>query len=258
MGKARIGFVGTGFMGQCAHLQNYAQLPDECEVTAIAEVRPELGRKVAARYGIANVYANHSQMLEREELDGIVASQPFWRHGVLLPDLFRAGVPVFTEKPLSCSVEAGEAIVKALQSSGSRYYVGYHKRSDPASLYARREIERIVESGELGALRYVLESIERGSCTAFNLANINCGPTYIRRIYALAESAGIKCLIGTDQESTLGIAGHLHVGASVPNLDLPCDPMGTMLYTESPAKETDPRRRHLLDGTRWSWPGYRA
>ena len=81
--------------------------------------------------------------------------QPFWRHGVLLPDLFRAGVPVFTEKPLSCSVEAGEAIVKALQSSSSRYYVGYHKRSDPASLYARREIERLVESGELGALRYV-------------------------------------------------------------------------------------------------------
>ena len=155
MGKARIGFVGTGFMGQCAHLQNYAQLPDECEVTALAEVRPELGRKVAARYGIANVYANHSQMLEQEELDGIVASQPFWRHGVLLPDLFRAGVPVFTEKPLSCSVEAGEAIVKALQSSSSRYYVGYHKRSDPASLYARREIERLVESGELGALRYV-------------------------------------------------------------------------------------------------------
>jgi L-alanine-DL-glutamate epimerase-like enolase superfamily enzyme len=82
-----------------------------------------------------------------------------------------------------------------------------------------------------------LESIERGACTAFNLCNINCGPTYIRRIYALAESAGIYCLIGTDQESTLGIAGQLHVGASVPNLDLPCDPMGPMLYTASPAKE---------------------
>ena len=88
-----------------------------------------------------------------------------------------------------------------------------------------------------GSLERGLESIERGSCTAFNLCNINCGPTYIRRIYALAESAGILCLIGTDQESTLGIAGQLHVGASMPNLDLPCDPMGPMLYTESPAKE---------------------
>ena len=89
----------------------------------------------------------------------------------------------------------------------------------------------------ISSLETGLEAIERGACTAFNLCNINCGPTYIRRIYALAEAAGIKCLIGTDQESTLGIAGQLHVGASVPNLDLPCDPMGPMLYTESPARE---------------------
>ena len=82
-----------------------------------------------------------------------------------------------------------------------------------------------------------LESIERGACTAFNLCNVFCGPTYIRRLYALAESAGIYCTIGTDQESTLGTAGQLHLGASMPNLSLPCDPMGPMLYTASPAKE---------------------
>ena len=37
MSKPRIGFVGVGGMGQCAHLRNYATLPD-CEVVAIAEV----------------------------------------------------------------------------------------------------------------------------------------------------------------------------------------------------------------------------
>ena len=86
-------------------------------------------------------------------------------------------------------------------------------------------------------LQLGLEYIDRGACTAFNLCCVNCGPTYIRRLYALAESASIKTIIGTDQESTLGIAGQLHLGASVPNLDLPCDPMGPMLYTKSPAKE---------------------
>ena len=88
----------------------------------------------------------------------------------------------------------------------------------------------------INSLQLGMEAIERSACTAFNLCCINCGPTYIRRLYALAESAGIKCLIGTDQESTLGIAGQLHLAASVPNLDLPCDPMGPVLYTESPAK----------------------
>ena len=48
--KVRIGFVGVGNMGQAAHLRNYAMMP-ECEVVARAEVKPELARKVAARWG---------------------------------------------------------------------------------------------------------------------------------------------------------------------------------------------------------------
>ena len=79
--------------------------------------------------------------------------------------------------------------------------------------------------------------MERGACTVFNLACITCGPTYIRRLFALAECAGLKCLIGTDQESTLGTAAQVHVGVAMPNLDLPCDPMGPVLYTASPARE---------------------
>ena len=45
----RLGFVGVGNMGQCAHLLNYTDL-DGCQVVAIAEVRPELAARVASRY----------------------------------------------------------------------------------------------------------------------------------------------------------------------------------------------------------------
>jgi len=154
MAKVRIGFVGVGFMGQCAHLRNYAVLPD-CDVVAIAELRQELARSVAARYGVARVYHSHEEMLAREELDGIVASQPYHRHGMLVPELLGAGVPVFTEKPLARSVEAGQRIVSVLEQSGGRYLVGYHKRSDPATMCAKSEIEKYKSSGELGPLRYV-------------------------------------------------------------------------------------------------------
>ena len=51
-----------------------------------------------------------------------------------------------------------------------------------------------------------------------------------------AEAAGLRCLIGTDQESTMGTAAQIHVGVSMPNLPLPCDPMGPVLYMASPAK----------------------
>jgi predicted dehydrogenase len=146
--------VGVGGMGQCAHLKNYVTVPD-CEVVAIAEVRQGLGKKVAARYNVAHVYPSHVEMLAAEKLDGIVASQPFTRHGVIVPELLKAGIPIFTEKPLAASLEVGENILKTLQNSSSWHMVGYHKRSDPASAYARAEIQRLKASGELGRLTYI-------------------------------------------------------------------------------------------------------
>ena len=63
--KVRIGFVGVGGMGQCAHLRNYATLP-ECEVVAIAEIRQEMGKRVAAKYGVPKTYPDHAAMLAAE------------------------------------------------------------------------------------------------------------------------------------------------------------------------------------------------
>lgn len=152
--KVRIGFVGVGGMGQCAHLKNYVTL-ENCEVVALAEIRPALGQKVAARYGIPHVYPSHAEMLASEKLDGIVASQPFTRHGVIVPELLKAGIPVFTEKPIAASVEVGEKIVEAVRKSGAWHMVGYHKRSDPATMLARKEIDRLKSTGELGKMKYV-------------------------------------------------------------------------------------------------------
>lgn len=154
MSKTRIGFVGVGGMGQCAHLKNYVTVPD-CEVVALAEIRRELGKRVAAKYGVPKVYASHEEMLANEELDGIVSSQPFTRHGTLIPELLKSGKPVFTEKPLAGSIEQGERIIAASKANNTWHMVGYHKRSDPATMYAKAEIEKLKESGELGKMKYV-------------------------------------------------------------------------------------------------------
>ncbi len=153
--KLKIGFVGVGGMGQCAHLKNYAALPDLCEVVAAAELRPEMAQKVAQRYFIPKVYSTFEDMLKNEKLDGIVASQPFTRHGTLIPDLIKYGIPVFTEKPIAGTLEMGEKVVKAVAKSGTFHMVGYHKRSDPATMAAKVELDRLKKTGELGKMKYV-------------------------------------------------------------------------------------------------------
>jgi predicted dehydrogenase len=171
--KVRIGFVGVGGMGQAAHLRHYVQVP-ECEVVALAEIKQDMAKKVAARWGVPKVYASHAEMLAREKLDGIVASQPFTRHGTLVPELLQSGLPVFTEKPIAGSVEMGEKIVRAAKAAKSWMMIGYHKRSDPATMLAKAEIERLQKTGELGTLTYIRILMPAGDWVA-NGFNQNLG-----------------------------------------------------------------------------------
>ncbi|MGC8667792.1 MAG: Gfo/Idh/MocA family protein [Chthonomonadales bacterium] len=163
--KIRIGFVGVGAMGQCAHLRNYVLMPD-CQVVAIAEVKPRLRELVQARYGIPRSYASHEEMLANEALDGIVAAQPFTRHGTLIPQLLAAGKPVFIEKPLAASIPMGRRIVEAARANGTWVMVGYHKRSDPATMEARSRILALKESGAAGKLTYVRITMPAGDWIA--------------------------------------------------------------------------------------------
>lgn len=152
--KVRIGFAGVGSMGQCAHLKNYVTIP-ECEVVAVSDLRRGLAERVAVHYGVPHSYGSAAEMIESEKLDGIVAVQMFTFNAGLYPGLYEAGLPILSEKPLAGSVEAGEKIVEALAKSGTWHMVAYHKRSDPASMYARQEIARLKQSGELGKMRFV-------------------------------------------------------------------------------------------------------
>jgi predicted dehydrogenase len=105
-------------------------------------------------------------MIQAEKLDGLVAPQPFDRHGQVVLPLYRHGLPVLTEKPLASSVATGERLIGALEAGGSWHMVGYHKRSDPASEYARNEIDRFRSTGELGAMRYVRVTMPAGDWIA--------------------------------------------------------------------------------------------
>ncbi|MHB8636175.1 MAG: Gfo/Idh/MocA family protein [Fimbriimonadaceae bacterium] len=169
--KVRIGFVGVGNMGQCAHLRNYPGLPG-CEVVALAEPRAELARRVAARHGVPRTYPNADAMLGAERLDALVAIQPFDRHGSLVLPLYRHGIPILTEKPLASSVQTGEAMLSALKQGGSWHMVGYHKRSDPATIAAKAEIDRLKVSGELGEMRYVRITMPEGDWIAGGFSDL--------------------------------------------------------------------------------------
>src|SRR5919198_5386612 len=155
MAKVRIGFVGCGFMGQLAHIRSYAALHEECELVALAEPRRRTAELVAARYGIGRVYRDHRELLESERLDGVVAVQRYTHHAALLPELYPRVRHLFTEKPLARSAVEAERLAGLAGEAGCVHMLGYHRRSDPATVEAKRVVDSWKESGELGAMRYL-------------------------------------------------------------------------------------------------------
>jgi len=150
----KIGWVGSGFVGQVAHLANYAEIP-QAEVVALAELRPNLGAKVCQRYGIPRYYENHLAMLEDPEVEAVVAVVRRHHTASVGLDILNAGRHLFTEKPMAPTVEQAERLVATAQANSLCYSVGFMRRHDEGVQIAKGMLDDLIKSGELGPILYV-------------------------------------------------------------------------------------------------------
>ena len=151
--KVRIGYVGCGFMAQKVHLPNFLSIP-ECEVVALAEVRPELGKTVQARLGIPALYADHQAMLADADIDAVAVSAAYAVQGEIACDALAAGKDVFMEKPMAISLDQADAILEAERQSGKRLMIGYMKRYDAGNELVKSTLNEFAATGEAGRLTY--------------------------------------------------------------------------------------------------------
>ena len=71
----------------------------------------------------------------------------------------------------------------------------------------------------------------------FNLGVGYAGMTACRKMFGMAEIFGIKTLLGSTVELSIGTAARVHLVAAMPNLDFPCYPAGPLVYHEHIVKE---------------------
>ncbi len=149
----RFAYVGCGFVGQTIHIPNFASLPN-CRFLALAEVRPELGREVAARYGISKVYRSHEEIAADPDIEAVGVSGPYSLQGKIAEDLLRAGKHVFMEKPMAVSMRRAESMLEVVRNGSARLMVGYMKRYDTGNLLLKKHLEAWRASGECGRLLF--------------------------------------------------------------------------------------------------------
>jgi len=155
MRKIKLGMIGAGHMGQLAHLLNFVQLPDMCEIVNICDVKINQARHLANRWGIPKATADYRELLADKEIEAVLCIQSFENHVVLVPEVLKAGKHIFTEKPLCVFPHNGEMLANLARDAGKLHMVGYHKRSDPAIEHAMKIITEWKQSGEFGKMTYV-------------------------------------------------------------------------------------------------------
>lgn len=158
----RLALIGAGDRGQqlAKALRWTAPRPLYGEVVAVCDAWRERAEALRhAYFPAADVYQRFTDVLQRDDVAGIVIATPdHWHAGIALAAL-AAGKAVYCEKPLTLTVEEGQRLIDAVERSRGLLLVGTQQRS---SWRFQRACE-LVRNGRLGRIERVDVWLSTGS-----------------------------------------------------------------------------------------------
>jgi phthalate 4,5-cis-dihydrodiol dehydrogenase len=146
--RLRLGLAGLGAAGRAFLPAVLAH--DRFTLAAVAEPDEEVRGEVCRNTG-AGGFASLAAMLAGCEVDAVYIGTPTELHDEHVMLACAAGKHVLTEKPMSASVEAAQAMVAAADRAGVQLLVG-HSHSYDLPIRTMRDI---IASGALGRLRMI-------------------------------------------------------------------------------------------------------
>jgi len=145
MAKVRYGIVGTGGMGS-GHARTMQNV-EECELTAVCDIVPEVAKSVGDLYGVPYVTDYHD-LVDRDDVDAVIVATPHYFHPEIAIYALEQGKPALSEKPISVTVAQADAMVETANRTGVPFCVMHQSRSEPVWQAAGE----IVKSGRLGEI----------------------------------------------------------------------------------------------------------
>ncbi len=143
----RIGLIGAGGRGQ--YVTNKAAQAQGTRITAICDVNAVQIDKAKSTFAKdATSFNDFRQLLASTEVDAVVIGSPDHWHVPMVIASVGAGKDVYVEKPLTKSIEEGDAVIRAVETSKRIVQVGYQQRSTPHFDVVRQ----LVADGRLGTV----------------------------------------------------------------------------------------------------------
>jgi len=209
MERARIGVVGVGFIGE-VHLRAL-RANARADVRAVVDVDEARLRAMQERYAVPRAYTDLQQMLEREELDGVVIATPDHLHREPVELAAAAGLHILLEKPIATTIEDAERIIAVTRANRVRLQLGFVLRFTAPY----RALHQQVESGVLGRITSAYAKRALGAWEARRLA----GRCTVSQYLAVHDIDTILWHMGTEVVSVYSVAGSFVLSAQ--GLDTP-------------------------------------
>jgi myo-inositol 2-dehydrogenase/D-chiro-inositol 1-dehydrogenase len=155
MTAVRFGLIGFGAWGS-HHARAIAKTPG-AELVAIA-ARSEATRAAAReQFPAANVYADHRELLAREQLDVVDVVLPSYLHTEVARAVLESGRHLLMEKPMALTVADCDALIRLAADKGRLLAIGHELRL--SSLWGK--VKEMIDAGAVGAPLYVLIELWR-------------------------------------------------------------------------------------------------
>ena len=138
----RLAVIGLGMMGKI-HVEKASSI-DDCQITAICDIDPST-KDWSENLGIKS-YHDHIEMLEKEDLDGVIISLSNDLHETMGIDCAARGLDILMEKPIASSIEAAEKLIESVNKNGVKMLVAHQRRFNSMVNTARE----MIRGGELG------------------------------------------------------------------------------------------------------------
>lgn len=159
--RVRFGMIGVGMQG--SGLLGMAITIPGIECVAAADLydgRHTLAREITANPNLP-VTRNYQELLDRKDIDCIVAAVPDHWHRRVVVDACNAGKDIYCEKPMSHTVADGWAMVEAAQRNNRIVQIGSQRVSSTLVETARD----LYSKGEIGDVEMVELTLGRNDPT---------------------------------------------------------------------------------------------
>ncbi|MBE0698062.1 MAG: inositol 2-dehydrogenase [Anaerolineaceae bacterium] len=143
--KLRVGLIGAGRMGK-VYAHTLAFTVAEVDLVAVSDTDPRTSQNVSSRHGVKFCFTDYHELLKRDDIDAVVVATPTATHSEVIQAAATAGKHIFSEKPLSQTLEMCDQAIAAVAAAGVKLQLGFMRRFDPAYVLAKKKID----AGEIG------------------------------------------------------------------------------------------------------------